>query len=79
MNKLFFALAMTIILSGCMSTDVVRNAAATLYDEGLDTSERFICNDSSIGAIKRRYGSSPERANAWKQFCATPVTPDILK
>ncbi|MCK5505821.1 MAG: hypothetical protein KAJ10_11710 [Thermodesulfovibrionia bacterium] len=55
--------------SGCTALDVARSKGAEYYDEALNTAIRVICNDTSIGSIKRRFGGSQESMDKWRDFC----------
>ena len=48
-----------------------REAAA----EGLINAEWFLCRAVPIGAIRDRYGPSPERMAAYNTICNLPETP----
>lgn len=74
-----------LVLASCGFTpqgDAARMAAqqygAQAMDEALVNTEWFMCNGASIGAIKRRYGSDPERAAAWRAICNTGDSIDII-
>ena len=77
--KLLIALAAGLLLSGCVVKDAVRAKAADAFDSGLQDSEAFICNDASIGSVKRRYGRSSERARVYEDFCSSHHELDITK
>lgn len=66
-------LAGAFLLAGCESIDTARDLikqkGAKLADEGLTDAEWLVCSASSIGAIKRRYGRTVERADTYKEFC----------
>ncbi|MEM4655269.1 MAG: hypothetical protein QXL34_07275 [Thermosphaera sp.] len=70
--KLSVAVA-AVLISGCASFDPwivqARGQVSQAYDRGLESAERFVCNDASVGAIIRRYGVSADRARTWKEFC----------
>lgn len=68
-----FVVAMIIVLSGCGTMNTYRThakaAGAQAYDEGLDMAVAVICNDTSVGSIKRRFGISKSSMQSWIQFC----------
>lgn len=83
--------ALTLAIAGCGFTPegdavkaLVADKGAQAYDEGLANAEYFICYAASYGAVKRRYGSSQERADMLRTLCegqgnvdlVTPVTRD---
>lgn len=60
-------------LSGCGFTPqgtAIRNAVekygAQAYDEGLENAVYFVCNVASVGAVRRKWGQSPE---VYTRFC----------
>lgn len=74
-----------ITLSSCGFTsfgDNIREGVSTkgaqAYDEGLANSEWFMCEATSVGSAKRRYGGDAEKANAWKVICEGEDNVDIL-
>ena len=67
--KILTAVTLAVVLSGCTVADVVREKAAGSMDAALITSETVICNDSSVGAIKRKYCSTKEGCRRWLDFC----------
>ncbi len=68
------AIVAIVLLGACGFTQAgdafeasARGAAAKAYDAGLVNAEQFVCNDASVGSIKRRYGKAPAVYNS---FCA---------
>ena len=79
------ACASLLLLSACGFTpqgDAIRQGIATYgaqaYDEGLVNSEFFMCNAASIGSIKRRYGVSKTKADAYKELCGAGEDADVI-
>ena len=66
-------LIMVIFLSGCASmkpvVEVARVRAAEAADTVLDSAIRVVCNDTSIGSIKRKFGGSQDALDTWADFC----------
>ena len=65
-----------ILLGGCGFTTTgdafessARGAAAKAYDAGLVNAEQFVCNDTSVGSVKRRYLKTPGEAEIYNNFC----------
>jgi len=65
-----------LIIAGCGFTSegdfarkAVKEYGAQAYDEGLENAEWFICNAVSVGAIRRKYGRTEERAQTYRQLC----------
>jgi len=82
MRAICFAIAL-LALGACGQTpqgslirDVVQTRGAEIYDEGLENAEFFICRAASVGAVMRRYGSSVDRAQAWRTLCV--ADPDAI-
>ena len=65
----YILLIALIMLSGCAEMQIARQKGAEFYDEGLNAAHRFECNDTSVGSIVRRYGSSVESMQRWVDFC----------
>lgn len=65
-------------LTGCAQFDsgkaVILDRGAALEDNILHDAETVQCRVVSIGAWIRRYGNSPELAQAWRTLCNQAVT-----
>ena len=59
-------LVLALLLGAC---GVVKQKGAALADQGLSNAEWVVCKLTPIGAIKRRYGQTVERADTYKDFC----------
>lgn len=66
----------TLALTGCgftASGDVIRatvsEKGAKVMDQSLANAEWFMCSAVSVGAVRRRYGRSPEVASAYETLC----------
>ena len=55
--------------SGDAFESSARGAAAKAYDAGLVNAEQFVCNDTSVGSVKRRYLKTPGEAEIYNNFC----------
>lgn len=55
--------------AGDRARDVLAGEGARAYDEGLAKAEFFICRAASVGSVQRRYGRTPETAEAWRAIC----------
>ena len=62
-------LVLALLLGACTALDVVKQKGAALADQGLTDAEWVVCKLTPIGAIKRRYGQTVERADTYKDFC----------
>lgn len=67
------AILMVVMLAGCetlrTTNQIVHTKGAEAYDESLNSSIQFTCNDTSVGSIKRRFGVSEEAMRRWLEFC----------
>jgi hypothetical protein len=58
-----------VFLSGCTTTRFLGTAiGAEGFDEVLITAELGVCDLSSSGSVRRRY-DTPEKYQAWQDFC----------
>lgn len=78
-------LAVAVALGGCGLTpygDAARNAVtdygARVMDQALADAEFVICDGASVGSVRRRYGTSAERAKAWRELCRRDSEVEIL-
>lgn len=55
--------------TGTRVRDFIANEGAKAYDEGLVNAEFFLCRAASVGSVQRRYGRTPETAEAWRVLC----------
>lgn len=85
--RLFLVLFMAVALGACGQTSLgnalrtgVVVKGAEIADEGLVNSEWFVCDGASVGSIKRKYGVSADRRDAYNRFCpdtsAVPILTD---
>ncbi len=58
-----------LLISGCTSLDRAVVGGAKAADRVLSTAEWTLCEAATRGSLKRRYGISIERAEAYKEFC----------
>ena len=63
---------------GDAARSAVADYGARAMDEGLANAEFFVCEAASVGSVKRRYGTSEERAEAWRTLCRRDSDADIL-
>jgi hypothetical protein len=63
------AAAAALLLSGCVTTAQIADRGAEVSDAALEASEWTVCRASTVGAVLRRYGTSPERMEAWRLLC----------
>lgn len=83
--RFILAAGLVALLAGCGFTpqgDAFRQGIATrgaqAYDEGLTNAEWFMCNAASIGSIKRKYGVSETKAQAYKTLCGAGEDADVI-
>jgi hypothetical protein len=66
-----------LLLSGCTSFNALQSQVATqgaaAADEVRETAEFSLCRGITVGAWLRAYGSSKERAEAWRVLCSPKV------
>lgn len=66
-------LVLALLLGACTALDTARDVVkvkgAALADQGLTDAEWLVCNATPVGAIKRRYGQTVDRADTYKDFC----------
>ncbi|HEX9770165.1 MAG TPA: hypothetical protein VGA50_13415 [Kiloniellales bacterium] len=55
--------------AGTRARDLVKSEGARAYDEGLANAEFFLCRAASVGSVQRRYGRTPETAEALRVLC----------
>ena len=79
------AVSALILLAGCGFTPqgdaaraAIREGGAQAFDEGLVNAEWFICQAASVGSIKRRYGISAEKAEAYNALCDNASAENIV-
>jgi hypothetical protein len=70
----YFLLVFVVFISGCLSNPF-REQGAVVMDTMVHEAEMIICNDASVGSIKRKYGSSKAMAEKWRSFCETVNVP----
>lgn len=74
-NMKLTALALAIPLTACAATQAkLETDGAIIADDVRSAAELTLCKAITIGAWVRAYGSSPEKAAAWKAICAQTVT-----
>jgi hypothetical protein len=70
MQKTSLALLLAALaLSGCETLVSVEKKAVDAADGVLVGAEWTICRAATVGSVLRRYGTSPERMNAWVSLC----------
>ncbi len=85
MKALLLALAITLLLTGCGFTpqgDALRGAlqdrGAAAYDQAANNAKWFLREGASIGSIRRAYGTSQAKADAYRQLCEGESTARLL-
>ncbi len=69
--KIMGIAAVFLLLGACGSvySSTVVDKAASSADDVLLAAEWTACYGASVGAVKRKYGQSVERAEAYKNYC----------
>ena len=85
MKTLICILTAAMLVSACGFTpegNLIRSAVADkgaqAYDEGLGNAEWYICNAASIGSIRRRYGTSEDRAALYRSLCKQDLPGNVV-
>lgn len=78
--RFLILIAVLMLLSACGVTrkgdeirDKVRDTVASVADQGLENAESLLCFASTVGSVRRRYGSNPERWESYWRFCQDRV------
>ncbi len=67
------ALALTACTGLNTAQSLIADKGSAAADEIRDTAEFAICRGITVGAWVRAYGTSPERAQAWRVLCSQTV------
>lgn len=62
--------ALAAILAACEPVSEITGEIEERADEGLAQAERLFCNAPTNGALRRRYGNSPDLWNARETLCS---------
>ena len=80
--KTFLFIALLAMLGGCASVDVAKKAVALkgaeISDMALKEAVWWTCQGSSVGAVKRMYGITSERASLYREFCQGSGTANVV-
>lgn len=71
--RLLVMLCAVLALSGCSYLSPVIKQGADGYDQVREGAEFTLCRAISVGAWVRAYGSSAEKAQAWRTLCHEPA------
>jgi hypothetical protein len=81
----YLAIGAVVMLAGCGQTqfgsaarDAIAERGAVAYDSGLENAEWFMCQAASVGSVKRRYGVSKEKADAYNAVCSQEATENVV-
>jgi hypothetical protein len=60
------------------------NRGASVHDTSLENAEFYLCRAASVGSVKRRYGVTHEKAQAWREICddlgdVNIIEPDLAR
>lgn len=77
---------LTLFLAGCGLTsegqlvkEAIKVKGAIVADAGLDNGLWFVCNATTIGSVRRLFGTSADRALAYRDFCKLEGTNDVIR
>ncbi len=80
--KMWKPIILFLLLSACASIDTAKMAVAVKGAEISDTVLKdavwWTCQGSSVGAVKRMYGSTAERAALYREFCQGSGTANVI-
>lgn len=68
--RVILVIGVALLLGACGFTsirEVIKEGGAKVMDESLSDAEWWLCQGSSIGAIKRRYGGG--KSDAYNKLC----------
>ena len=72
-----------LLISACASIDTAKQAiaikGAEISDQALTDAVWWTCQGSSVGAVKRMYGQTAERAALYREFCEGSGTANVVK
>src|SRR5919106_2950891 len=74
-----------LILAGCGVTTygdearrIVSENGARVADKTLENVEWYLCSAAPIGSLRRKYGSDPQLASAYRALCVKPGDEDVI-
>ena len=80
--NIWIPIAFLLLLSACTSIDTVKMAVAVkgakISDTALKDAVWWTCEGSSIGAVKRLYETTTERASLYREFCKGSGTANVI-
>ena len=79
MKRLALIIGLALFLIGCGSFSQLREQGANVADQGLEGGVWTICYAASIGSIRRRFGTSADRAAAYELFCEAEWNLETVK
>ncbi len=82
MMRYWIPIALALVLGGCATTarlvDTAKVTGAGISDRALQNAVWWTCDGSSIGAVKRRYGHTQERADIYQKFCVGDGSANVV-
>lgn len=82
MKKLLYSLMILILLTGCaelqFAKSAIRHGGAQLADDSLNITLWKLCNATTYGAIKRKFGDSNDKAEALHTLCGGAREVDLV-
>ena len=71
-----------LLLGACTSVQTVKDTIAVkgaqTSDQVLIDAEWWVCSAATVGAVKRRYGTTAERADLYREFCDGSGTANVV-
>ncbi len=78
----WFLFSCLFLLSSCASIEagkqIVALKGAEISDKALTDAVWWTCQGSSVGAVKRMYGTTAERAALYREFCKGSGTANVV-
>jgi len=69
------------LVSACAQIDAgrafVKTEGAAAADRVAEDATWFVCNAITVGAARRTFGSSADKADAYRRLCATTIDPSV--
>lgn len=82
MKKIILILTVLVLMTGCaemqFAKTTIKHGGARLADESLNATIWKLCNATSYGAIKRKFGDSKEKADALHILCGGAKEVNLL-
>lgn len=82
---LILAILLPLLITGCglspqgnLIRGTIKQHGETAADASLQNAEWALCNAVTAGAVRRAYGSNPVKAQAYRSFCNSHATENVI-